>query len=93
MISLWLGLQITPSTTGESPYENFWTLVTDDISKISRRTKIRLKMTPWIGRFLVANQNSYSGDMDHLMKTFVTTEQELNNVDVKGPNNSKLRYF
>ena len=46
-----------------------------------------------ISRCLVANQSSYSRDMDHVMETFVTREQELNNVDIKGPNDPKLRYF
>ena len=36
----------------------------------------QLENDPMTSRFLVANQSSYGRAMDHVMKTFVTREQE-----------------
>ena len=44
-------------------------------------------------RLLVANQISYGRAMDHVMKTFVTREQKLSNVDIRGQNNPKPKVF
>ena len=44
-------------------------------------------------RFLVANQSSYGRAMDHVMKTFVTGEQELSNVDIRGHNDPNFLKF
>ena len=44
-------------------------------------------------RLLVANQSSYGRAMDHVMKTFVTREQELSNMDISGQNDPKPRVF
>ena len=53
----------------------------------------QLENDPMTSRFLVANQSSYSRAVDHVMKTFVTREQELNNVDIRGQDNDKLKMF
>ena len=53
----------------------------------------QLENDPMTSRFLVVNQSSYGRAMDHVMKTFVTREQELNNVDIKGQDNHKLKVF
>ena len=44
-------------------------------------------------RLLVANQSSYGRAMDHVMKTFVTREQELSNVEIRGQNDPKPKVF
>ena len=49
----------------------------------------QLENDPTTSRFLVANQSSYGRAMDQIMKTFVTREQELSNVDIRGQNNPK----
>ena len=53
----------------------------------------QLENDPMTSRFLVTNQSSYSRAMDHVMKSFVTREQKLSNVDIRGLNDPKLRYF
>ena len=44
-------------------------------------------------RFLVANQSLYGRAMDHVMKTFVSMEQVLSNVEIRGQNYPKPKVF
>ena len=53
----------------------------------------QLENDPMASRLLVANQISDGRAMDHVMKTFVTGEQELSNVDIGGQNNPKPKVF
>ena len=53
----------------------------------------QLESDPMTSRFLVANQSSYSRAMDHVMKTFVTREQERSNLDLRGQNDPKPEVF
>ena len=42
---------------------------------------------------MVATQSSYGRMMDEVMKTFVTREQELSNVEIRGKNDPKPKIF
>ena len=53
----------------------------------------QLESDPMTSRFLAANQSSYSRAMDHVMKTFVTREQELSNLDLRGQSDPKPEVF
>ena len=53
----------------------------------------QLENDPMTSRFLVANQNSYSRAIDHVMKTFFTREQELSNVEMRSQNVPKPKVF
>ena len=53
----------------------------------------QLENDPMTSRFLVANQSSYGRAMDYVIKTFVTREQELSNVDIRGHNDPKPKVF
>ena len=44
-------------------------------------------------RFFVANQSLYSRAMDHVMKTFVSMEQLLSNMVIRGQNYPKPKVF
>ena len=42
---------------------------------------------------MVANQSSYGRAVDHAMKTFVTKEQELSNMDIRDQKDPKPKVF
>ena len=42
---------------------------------------------------MMATQSSYGRMIDEVMKTFVTREQELNNVEIRGKNDPKPKIF
>ena len=48
---------------------------------------------PVTSRFVMATQSSYGRMMDGAMKTFVTTEQGLSNVEIRGKNDPKPKIF
>ena len=53
----------------------------------------QIENDPMTSRFLVANRSSYGRAMDPVMKTFVTKEQELSNVDIRDEYDPKPKVF
>ena len=64
-----------------------------DIRLMMKKIWKILKMTRITSRFMMVTQSSYGRVIDEVMKTFVTREQELTNVEIRGKNYPKPKIF
>ena len=64
-----------------------------DIRLMMKKIWKILKMTRITSRFMMVTQSSYGRVIDEVMKTFVTREQELTNVEIRGKNDPKPKIF